>query len=282
MNNFFTYSILQYKHSLVLGESINVGILFHFAEENIFQFVKGDGYRAKAIYPDFNNSLFNGYIRNITDKVKNHVDLFNQQSDKINFEEYIHKFIFAEDAAGLIFSDAVKVRNVFKSPHSAITEYSKLLLPGISTEKPLIQRHNENFILTTFRGYLQDRDRSVEKKFEKNKYIQTKNFNIKFELAYLNKTNRFIKPLSFDLSDELSIQNKAAITYCHLNDLVDFARKNNASFDFLIAEPQNIEFRRDFQNALDYISNSIAPKKLITQDKWEEYTQNTFDFLTAN
>ncbi len=282
MSTYFTYSVLQYKHSLVLGESINVGILFHFPEENSFEFVKGDSSRAKSIYPDFNNSLFNGYIRNITDRVQNHVDLFNQQNHKINFAEYIHKFILAEDAAGLVFHDAVQVKNVFKTPKAAITEYSKLLLPGVITEKPLVHRHNESFILTTFRGYLQDRDKSVEKKLEKNKYIKTKNFNIKFELAYHNKTNHLIKPLSFDLADELSIQNKAAITFCHLNDLVDYAKSHKASFDFLIAKPQNKDFKGDYENALDYISNTKAPNKLITEDKWEEYTQNTFDFLAAN
>lgn len=282
MSPYFTYNILQYKHSLVLGESINVGILFYFPTENVFEFVKGDGYRAKAIYPDFNNSLFNGYIKNITDKVKNHVDLFNQQSDKVNLGEYIHKFILAEDAAGLVFCDAVQVKNVFKTTESAITEYSKLLLPGVITEKPLVYRRNEHFILTTFRGYFQDRDKSIEKKFEKNKYIKTKNFNIKFELAYHNKINHFIKPLSFDLTDELSIQNKAAITYCHLNDLVEYAKVNEARFDLLIAKPQNEDFLNDYQNALDYISNSKASKELITEDKWEEYTQNTFDFLNVN
>jgi hypothetical protein len=259
-----------------------VGILFHFPEVNRFEFVKGDGYRAKAIYPDFNNSLFNGYIKNITEKVKNHVDLFNLQSEKVNFSEYIHNFILAEDAAGLVFRDSVQVKNVFTSINAAITEYSKLLLPGVNTEKPSVQRHNESFILTTFRGYLQERDKSVEKKLEKNQFIGTKNFKIKFELSYHNKIKHFIKPLSFDLTDELSIQNKAAITYCHLNDLIDYAKATKASFDFLIAKPQNNDLNSDYENALDYISNTKAPNKLITQDKWEEYTQKTFDFLTAN
>src|ERR1035437_8388407 len=105
MSNYFTSSVLQYKHSLVLGEVLNVSMLFYFHEENRFEFVKGDGYRAKAIYPDFDNSLFNGYIRNITTRVKDHVDLFNLKSDKPDFASYIHQFIFAEDAAGLVFSN---------------------------------------------------------------------------------------------------------------------------------------------------------------------------------
>lgn len=36
MNNSLIYSILQYKHSLTLGEILNVGILFYFPGNNIY------------------------------------------------------------------------------------------------------------------------------------------------------------------------------------------------------------------------------------------------------
>ena len=43
MNSNLIYSILQYKHSLTLGEIINVGVLVYFPEDNHFQFAHGDG-----------------------------------------------------------------------------------------------------------------------------------------------------------------------------------------------------------------------------------------------
>jgi hypothetical protein len=51
MNKSIIYSILQYKHSLALGEILNVGILFYFPEEKQFEFALGDASRLKAIYP---------------------------------------------------------------------------------------------------------------------------------------------------------------------------------------------------------------------------------------
>jgi hypothetical protein len=282
MSNYFTYSVLQYKHNLILGESINVGILFHFPKDNIFEFVKGDGYRAKAIYPDFNNSLFNGYIKHITEKVKNHIDLFNKQNEKIEFASYIHQYILAEDSAGLIFSEPVQVKDVFNDSRKVVGQYAELLLPGIITEKPIVQRHNETYIISTFRGYLQDKSRSVEKKLQRDRFIKTKHFNIKFDLAYNAQTNKFIKPVSFDLTEENSILSKASVIHCHLNDLIDYSKANNASFDFLIAKPQNNQFKKEYENAIDLIESSKAPKQLITQDRWKEYSQSTFEFLSEN
>lgn len=216
MSTYFTYSVLQYKHNLVLGEVLNVGILFHFPLESRFEFVKGDGYRAKAIYPDFDNTLFNAYIKNITSKIKNHVDIFNTQSDKSDFARYIHQNILAEDAAGLVFNAPVQVKAYYDTIQHVVNEYSKLLLPGINTEKPTVVKHNEQYIIRTFQGYFQDKYKDIEKKITRNKTIKTKHFDIKFDLSFEKEKQYLIKPLSFDLTDESSIQSKAAITYSHL------------------------------------------------------------------
>ena len=62
MNKVLTYSILQYKHSLLLGEAINIGVLFYFPEENHLEFAYGTSTRARAIYEDFDTTLFNSLI----------------------------------------------------------------------------------------------------------------------------------------------------------------------------------------------------------------------------
>ena len=142
MSNYLTYSILQYKHNLSLGESLNVGILFYFPDENIFEFVSGDGSRAKAIYPDFDNSLFNSYLKTIIDKVKIQSEVIKVSPNGIDFLKFIHSNILGEDAAGLIFREPSLVKNVFENRKIAVEEFSKLLLPVILVEKPVIEKHN--------------------------------------------------------------------------------------------------------------------------------------------
>jgi hypothetical protein len=278
MNNRFTYSVLQYKHNLILGEVLNVGILFYFQSENKFEFVKGDGYRAKAIYSNFDNTVFNTYLKTIINKVKNHVDLFNERIDKSDFSKYIHQHILSEDAAGLIFRDPVTITTGSTDINQIIEEYSKLLLPGIDTERPTIIKHNETFILRKFTGYIFEKHKDFEKKFKKNEVIKTNHFTIKFDLSWKKESVNFIKPLSFDLSDELTIQHKAAVIYSQLIELADYAKTKSSRFDILIAKPQS-GFNREFANALDLIDSVKAPKRLITEDKWLNYTQETINAL---
>ncbi len=278
MNKQFTYSVLQYKHNLILGEALNVGILFYFPLENKFEFIKGDGYRVKSVYPDFDNSVFNTYLKTITNKVKHHIDLFNEHIDKGDFSRYIHQHILAEDASGLIFKEPVTIKTNYDFYQNIIEDYSKLLLPGILTEKPILVKHNENFILRQFTGYIFEKNKSLEKKFKKNEIIKTQHFTVKFELSWHDKTNNFIKPLSFDLADEISIQHKAAVIYSQLIELAEYAKVNKSRFDILIAKPQ-AGFNKEFANALDFIDSAKAPKNLITEDKWLSYTQETINAL---
>jgi hypothetical protein len=282
MSNYFTYSVLQYKHSLALGEILNVGILFYFPEDNFFEFVSGDGYRAKSIYPDFDNSLFNAYLKAITAKVKKHVDLFNEKPVGSDFANYIHKFILAEDAAGLIFREPTTIKNVFGDRARAIDEYSKLLLPGIDIEKPSILKHNDNYIIKKFSGYFTGQNKELESKFVKNETINTKNFSIKFDLSWQKLSHNYIKPISFDFTDEVSIQNKAGLFVSYITDLSDYAAANHSRFDFLISKPQSSNLNRTYENALDYLDGIKTPKKLITEDNWETYSQNVISELSGS
>lgn len=278
MNRPFTYSVLQYKHSLILGESLNVGILFYFPIENKFEFVKGDGTRAKSIYPDFDNATFNAYIKAITNKVKAHVDLFNKLEKASDFSKYLHQNILAIDAAGLIFKEPVSTSTDINDLKQIVNEYSKLLLPGINLEKPVITKHNENFILKTFNSYLFSKNKDIEKKLKKNEIVRTKHFSIKFEYSFQNTKVNYIKPLSFDLNDETSIQNKSAILYSQLVDLKDYIKSSPSQFDILIAKPQN-GFKREFENALDLIDSVNIPKQLILDEGWNKYSEETLKLL---
>ncbi len=205
--------------------------------------------------------------------------MFTQSSDKKAFAKYIHQFILSEDAAGLIFSEPVVVKNVFPNTQKSIDEYAKLLLPVIITEKASVVKHNETFIIKTFTGYIFEKDKSLENRFKKNQTIKTNHFSIKFDLEWENNTKNYIKPISFDFTDESSIQNKAAVTYSHLVDLADYAKHKNLRFDLLIAKPQNSEFKNQYENALDFIDSVKAPKVLILEEKWSEYSSNTFNYL---
>jgi hypothetical protein len=280
MNNYFTYILLQYKHSLSLGEVLNVGILFYFEDENRFEFVTGTGTRAKSIYPDFDVALFNAYQKAISEKVKKQVDLFYNEENRKDIAAYIHSHILARDAAGLVFGEPKQIKNVWNNSRIAVEEYSKLLLPGIITSKPTVIRHNESFILKKYTHYIFDKHRELEEKIAKNEVVKTKHLTLKFDLSWRNKTRNLVKPISFDLTDTQSIQSKAATYLGYLTQLEDYSKINKTRFDFLIAKPQDNSLKRDYENAIDILDwFKGTPKILVTEDKWEKYTEDTIDAL---
>jgi hypothetical protein len=282
MNKSIIYSILQYKHSLALGEILNVGILFYFPEEKQFEFALGDASRLKAIYPNFSSSLFNAYIKNIKINIKNAIDLFSGYPLSDDFIQFIHSRILPADAAGLVFSEPNQAINVFKDRNTAVTEFSKLLLPGIDIEKPEKIRHSEEYLERKFRGYLLDAN--VEKHLKKDEILNTKHFIYKFDYSWKSKEGKnFIKPLSFDLQEESAIQNKAATYYGFITDLNDYFKEDQSQrFDLLIAKPQNKDLTRSFENALDFIYSAKGNKNLILEDEIESYTNEIISQLIIN
>lgn len=286
----FTYSVLQYKHSLALGEAINVAILFQFPTEENLQFVAGNSHRVKAIYPDFDPTVYNYFIKSIEAKLKEESSsLFRHSNIKQEFKKYINAAILPEDATVLQFQDPVNIHGWKTTDPNGegiekiVEEFSKLLLPGIITKKPETIKHNEQFLIKKFTGYIFERYKDLEEKFRKNQVIKTKvhdkNIELKFDLAWGEESTTFIKPLSFDLSEERAIQDKSAINYGYLNLLGDYAKENNFQFDLIVAKPQNKELYKSYENALGLLELSDAPKRIITEKELSDYSDETIAAL---
>jgi Protein of unknown function (DUF3037) len=112
MTNRFTYSILKYSHSLVLGESLNVGVLFSFEQGPSLHFVAGNAQRAKAVYPSFDINIYNAITKGIKRKLTNNEDvsLFHEQK-KYSFKEYINSVLLPEDSTSPQFSEPYPGQN---------------------------------------------------------------------------------------------------------------------------------------------------------------------------
>lgn len=281
----FTYSILQYRHSLVLGEAINVGILFQFPSEEKVEFVAGNAYRLKAIYPDFDHSIYNYLIKSIEKKLKEESSsLFRPFNNISDFKKYINGSILSEDASALQFLDPINVlgRKAI-SLENTIEEFSRLLLPGIVTKKPEIAKHNEQFLIKRYTSYIFEHHKELEKKLIKNKVIKTKlnnsNIELKFDLAWKNNTTNLVRPISFDLAEEKTIQEKSLLNYGYLNALKDYATTHNYRFDFIVSKPQSRELYKSYENALGLLELSDTPKRIVTERTLKEYSEETIEEL---
>ena len=287
MSNHIFYSVLQYKHSIVAGEALNVGILFLFPKKSEIKFVVGNLQRIKILYPEFETNLPVKINKNINRKIaKIHSEVNSLFSDRViysvntedSLKDYIKKYIFLEDSTSLQFSEPFTAVDVFNNIDKTIQEYSKVLLPEIE-EKKLLNKHNEKYIIQQFAEQLIKKNIVIDHRFIKNKVIKTTGIDLTFDYAWQNGTTHLIKPISFDLKEERDIQKKSVEFYGYFNLLDEYAKINHITFDLLLWKPQDEKLFKSYQNAIDIINKSKSPKKIFTENNLSEYIDYTVEEL---
>ena len=110
------YSILKYRPNIILDEQINIGIFFHFIEENLLKF----------IYPE-NLSRINKVFLNNNINHKKHLEFFQNkvESFQINNKDsiVILNTLLVPDSNCYYFSD---IKNtIYKNKNEFIEKYKK-------------------------------------------------------------------------------------------------------------------------------------------------------------
>jgi len=273
MNKLFSYSILRYTHSQLLGESLNVGVLFAFEGEQDLHFFIGDLQRLRTVYPDFDSGYVQLAAKGISAKLKD-IKIEPLFLSDYNLKEQLTKVLLPEDSTALQFSDIFEAVNGFGSVDAAIEAFTRVLLPELSVRKEE-SRHNESFILNRYTELIIEKNIRIEHRMRRNHPIQIKGVKLNFELSWKNGIVHLIKPLSFDLREGQDILNKSAQYVGYLNLLSDYAQLNQFNFDLLIGKPQDRHLLGSYEDALYNLERSLAPKSLITEEKLEEYSEET-------
>lgn len=287
MKRTILYSILQYKHSLVLGEAVNIGVIFSFPEDNQIYFVAGNTKRVKSIYPHFDSGIFNIFSKSTNNtllyrSINSHNNLFGNllflANTKESLKEYINTHILPEDSTSLQFTDIYTSINSFENNEIAIEQISKNFLPEIDNKKEL-SKHNEHYIQKRFLDRIIEKNINPDHRFIKNKVIDYKGVRLGFELAWKNGITHLVKPISFDLQEGNAIQNKSVTYFGYLDLLNEYAKINEYKFDLLLGKPQDDGLISYYENAVEILDRSTAPKEIILEENILTYSDSTAEIL---
>jgi hypothetical protein len=281
MNKQLVYSILQYKHSPVLREAINVGILFFFPEESKkIRFHFTDASRIRPIYKDFDVRYFNAILKIIQSNIeKNADDIYATSLQLSNFRKFINDYVLREDDSALQFSDIQYAINSLTSPEKAVEAYTHLLLPLSGKKGQEILKRDEKVIIKKFRTRLLSIKPELEGHLKKDVEISTEEVSLKFEYAWKNGTLNLVHPLSFDLQDKHAIQKKTAEFCSYLNWLGNLTHTKNYRIDLLLSEPQHNELQNAYQNSLKLLNKSESNKRLIAFEDIDSYVDSAAEYL---
>lgn len=277
MKTLFQYSLLQYHHSALIGEVMNVGVLVIFPEQRQIYFIHPERLtRLKVAYPNFPENVLRSYFKGIkarTTQLNKQPELFNDYQESP--ETFISNEILIRDSSALQFSK-LKHSVLYSDNLPFVANQIAQLYLSLYDFEEAPKRHDDLYLVNEFR-------RQIKSKVHKSTKLNIiENFEVKeyrFPFAWKNGTLNLVDPVSFDLQKSDSIRRKADEQLGKLSRLQDFAFQKNANFDLLIARPKQSALTGAFNSAIESL-HEIKNVRLWYENQIEEYSTKTINSIS--
>lgn len=282
MSGKFQFSILRYRHSYIVGEVVNIGILFLFDNGELEFYYPSKLERISKLYDNISTSFIKNSLASFkirTSKVNK--GQINQLGYEILLKQIIDKYYFTPDAGALTFSE-VKF-GLCQERNKTIEYHYNLYLS--SYERETEDRKSERFILDQFKNLIKSRfDSSLERKIKIERTLsdEKKGISEKFDYGWKNEQFHLVTPISFDLKDEQNISNKSMKYFALFNVLKEQAQNHNLKFDLLITKPEDKSLIKNYVKAIDFIQDSGAPIDVIEEEKFKGYVEHLGEEVLGN
>lgn len=262
------YCLLKYRPSAVLGEQVNLGIIFFLKEEGELKFIFPAALgRLNSLFPGVDINRVKQYLKNFKNTVntfsKNNVELIKTTSA----EKLLGDYLLVPDSNSLFFSEMRTTR--YAKLEELLQQYDEKYFSAYY-ERHDDEKHSDQYLLSRFAK--KNEQKSLAKLFKKGVSVANKKgITTKFEYAWQNGHINLIKPLSFDLVHKSSIQEKSVKWYGYLSQLEEVALQKDLIFNFLLAKPANKELAKPFEDAISILEEKKNIVKLIYEDALEAY-----------
>lgn len=267
-----TYYLLRYVHSEVLEEVLNVGILFvlHQEKQVVFKYPQRLN-RLKNLYNGFSTSLIKTYLQSFEKKAK---DLSRQDvGDLFPFEAGPEDFL-VRDSSSLRFSEAKHVHFSQTNAWWLVDEYFRLYFSDyLKDASAKAGRHDDAYLLRQVEQQLKVKNLGVLNRIKHNVIISSAATKLKFDLQWQNGTTNLVKTIGLDLKSEGAIKDKSLLIYGKLDFLKKKAIVDHLRYDLIVSRPKERKLFRAYEQALDIIHQSSAPKQVVTEEGLDAYVQ---------
>jgi len=272
MNKYFTYSILNYVHSPLLEEKVNVGILFHFPNGDIVFKHPKIFKRVSGLYDDFADWQLKANLTALQDKVNilisKKIDLFGNGE----LENIISEEILRTDATVLKFSEPKKTALYSNNYKDIVQDFYNLYFLNYNDENFIKEKHDEIYLANTFKAKLFNKNKNALNYLWKDVEVQSKDTpvetTVKFEYKWKNGVDNLVKTVGLDLEDEHRIINKAILIYSQLDFISKEIKNKNYNVDLIISTPtsRDRKIRKAYDNALQRL-NLVGVSKFIYKEE---------------
>lgn len=278
MNKTFHYSILRYRHSYLLQEEVNVGLLFFFNQENQVEFLYPQSLsRISSLYHDFSVNLVKKYFRTferVAKQVQNEIGQENENLFNSNLRSYINDYFLPDDASALYFTD-LKAGS-YNHVQETLNYYFDQFLSEYEPPKKKDQK-DERYILRKFSHIVDQLPEDKKEIIKRDVKLKTNLLSEKFDYAWKNGTTNLITPVGFDLLHPDSIKNKACEWQGKLNTLSDIAERKKYKFDIIVSRPSSKDLFKAYDKAVKLIDCASANQEIFEEQSLGAYSERVLN-----
>jgi len=285
--NNYTYSILKYKHTPLLDESINIGVLIFFQETKRFYFNYSKNLsRIKHIYSSVPEKTIREYLKQIDRKLSDfNLDFgFFTQSELNDLSVFISKYVLPIDGTILQFS---AFRSGFQNDLSEnVIENAILKKHFIQDIKPYSSQPQEPKLVSTLLHNLKESglyDIAYNSDVFQQDYtlVNKVGTEFKFDLAWQNGTYNLVKSIGFDLKGSKSIADKAYKYFGQFFDLEKEAEEKKLRYDLIVGKPSQKGLFKEYDHALELLSK-INHVEVIEEQNLKKYSEKVITALVEH
>lgn len=203
----YSYSIIKYVHDTATSEFVNIGVAVFCPTRGFFKVIcRSTVGRVSDIFPNIDSSSFKSLLRE-TSKRFNDLSLAFENSLKFNEEpislESLISTVLPRDDSALIWTQSLT--GITNDPQKTLTDlYSRYVTKYDKTTTK--HKRTDEDVWRNFHRALEDRNISS---FFEEKIIEGDVDEVKFKTAWKNGVWHCIESLSFDMTGEEGIKDKA-------------------------------------------------------------------------
>lgn len=272
----YTYAILRYRHDAVAGEQINIGIILYAPKSGYLgsKFKRALS-RITKVFPTASGPTLRHDIRQIDRafmKLGKHREADDLLSKNMNALSFGHKVVAVDDSS-LVWSELGS--GVTTNPQKTLDDLHQRFIGQYDEES--VHRRADGDIWKPFRDKLLER--KIEGIFQK-KVIRSSRNEVEFEHAWKNGKWHCIQPLSFDLTTEEGVQDKAARW---VGTMVGLS-KSTEDFKtyFLVGEPSDENMLPAYKRALEFLHDAPLDPEIIPESEMDSLADELADKIHAD
>jgi hypothetical protein len=284
-NGTYSYCLLQYHHSQLLGEVLNVGLFVYFPEAKRLEFLFPEKLiRLRLAYPNAPEKTIKSYFKYFQNRVgelNQNPEFFADNDLSTSLQTFLkNEFLPADSSALQLGNFRTSVLYTTNLEHIRNQLYN-LYFSVFQVQENASKRVDEIVLLHRYKSLLREYSKETSLESETSTLffdysIQPNDAStIKFDVAWKSGNSlHLVKPVSFDLVRSERITQKAYQYSGQFLDLETYAVKNNAQFDVILAKPKARPLFKAYDNAIR-ILHRPERVKIIEQDKLDEYSKVT-------